>query len=301
MPKKSLAAILLAAILGGGIPVFSKIALGEIPPLSFTFLRFLIASILILPFFIKEKDSLNRKSLLKVVSVSLLATLNVTLFSFGIRLTSTTVAQTLYSSVPVFAAILSYLLLKQKLGTEKIFGILIGLAGVVVIILPPALIANTELQSNFLGNSIIFIAMISFSLYTVISKKLQHLASPLVITSVFMFTTTLSQLIPATFETGYHPNWWTNVSLPSLLSIIYVSIIGTVFYYFLYQYAIKHANPLTASLTFYLQPVATYLWATILLTERIEQSFLIGAGFIFIGTWLVIKANKPTIVVNTQK
>jgi drug/metabolite transporter (DMT)-like permease len=232
--------------------------------------------------------------------VSLLATFNVTLFSFGIRLTSTTVAQTLYSSVPVFAAILSYLLLRQKLGAGKIFGILAGLAGTATIILPPALATNTRLHSNFLGNSIIFIAMMSFSLYTVISKKLQYLASPLVITSVFMFTTAISQFIPAIFETSYYPSWWANVSLPSLLSLLYVSVIGTVIYYFLYQYAIKHANPLTASLTFYLQPAATYLLANILLKEKIEQIFLVGAGLIFIGTWLVVKQNQPAGKINYQ-
>src|SRR3990167_7890260 len=91
--------IAVAAILGGGMPTLTKFALTAIPPFTFTFLRFLIAAVCIWPFFLKSRGQILKTLFWSsVIPVSLLATANVVLFAFGVRLTSPTVSQTLYTA-----------------------------------------------------------------------------------------------------------------------------------------------------------------------------------------------------------
>lgn len=280
--------ILLTAIIGGGVPVLSKIGLKEFPPLTFILLRFISSTLILFPLFLREKQPINRK-IIPVVLVSLFAVGNVVLFSFGIRLTSATISQMLYASVPLFAAVLSFFLLKQKLGINKIVGIFFGFIGVMIIILLPLLNQATALGGSLLGNLIVFSAVLSFSLYTVLSKKVQGSYSSTFMVFVFAFLTICMQAITAFFELQQNSQWWTNVTPAGIFSLLYVGIFGTAIYYILYQYMIKKGSPVIASMILYLQPIATYIWAFILLRERLTPGFAIGALLSFTGAWLVTR------------
>jgi drug/metabolite transporter (DMT)-like permease len=119
------ASVLLAAFVGGGLGVFTKIGIREIPLFSFIFLRFFLATLFLLPFALKEKLP-QKKELLKTVRLSLLSTINVTFAALGLKFTTATIGQLLYTCVPILAAILSYYFLKEKINSRKIVGILTG-------------------------------------------------------------------------------------------------------------------------------------------------------------------------------
>ncbi|QQG44439.1 MAG: DMT family transporter [Candidatus Roizmanbacteria bacterium] len=287
--NKAFIAILLAAFLGGGVPVLIKIALKEIPPLSFTFLRFFSAAIFILPFFLRNKPLIG-KNIHKLIFISILASVNVTLFAFGIRLTSATVGQTLHTSIPIIAAVLSYFLLKEKITKKKSLGILVGFIGTSVIIFLPMMGNVNFLQSSLIGNIIIFIGAVSFSFYLVMSKKLHENFSPFYLTTIFVLTTIVIQFFLASTEFISNPQWLFKISMGGLLATLYVGVIGTFIYYLLYQYAIKHGSPIIASMTLYLQPAATFIWALLLLNERLTTGFIIGAILVFIGVWITSRS-----------
>ena len=89
-----------------------------------------------------------------------------------------------------------------------------------------------------------------------------------------------------------YPNWPSLITLPSILSVIYVGIFGGGIYYLLYQFAIKHGSPLIASLTMFLQPAATYFWAAILLDEKLTWTILLGGLLTIAGAYLTTTAKK---------
>lgn len=284
----ALVAILSAAILGGGLPTMSKIGLREIPPFSFIFTRFVLSLLFLSPIFFKERPKLTRATL-PVILVSLLATANIVFFTFGIRKTTATTAQMLYAAVPILAAIGSYLLIKERFSSRKISGIALGLGGMLLIVLLPVINRATAIGGNLIGNLMILVGVASFSIYSVLSKTLQKTYSPQFLTLAFSLTTAAVSLAIAIAETASQPSWWTGISLGAWLAVAYVGVIGTAVYYLLYQYAIKTGTPVIASMTFYLQPIATYLWSAILLSERITLSFAIGAIFVLTGAWLATK------------
>lgn len=286
--------IFLAALVGGGVGAFAKISLQEIPPLSFTLLRFILATLILLPFVVKRKE-FHFNNFKKIVAVSLLATANVTLFIFGVGRTTATISQMLYAGVPLIAGIFSFMLLKEKIYPRKLLGILIGFIGVLVIVLLPVLGKGVAFNGDLLGNLIIFVAVCSFALYSVLSKQFQKKYTPLELTMFFVLTTTLIQLLLAPLDLVQHQNWWGEISLKSILGVAYVGILGTGVYYLIYQYAIKNSTPIIASMILYLQPIFAFLWASILLGEKITPEFMLGAVLAFVGVALVTNFGKPEI------
>lgn len=286
--------IALAALLGGGIPALSKIALGDIPPFAFTLFRFLLAAAVLLPFAARSGIYRSLRDW-KLIAVSLLGTANVTLFIFGVQRTTATAAQTLYVGVPLIAAVFSYFILKERITAKVAGGITLGGAGVLMIVLLPVISASGALAGNLRGNLIMVAAMTSFALYSVLSKQFLKNHSPLALTAAFVVVTTIAELLFLPFEAGARPGWWREVSVTSALALLYVGVIGTGAYYLLYQHAIKNATPVAASMILYLQPVSAYAWATVLLHERLTWEFGVGALLAFIGVALVTRTRTaPT-------
>lgn len=296
--KLALISVVLAALTGGGNPVFTKIALKEIPVFTFNFLRFFLSLIIILPFFIKEKPKIT-KDVYKLALLSILPVINITLFAFGVKLTTATTGQMIYAVVPIIAGILSYLILKEKISPNKISGVLLGLLGTMIIILLPILGTPSAFKGNLLGNTLIFTGMLSFATYTVLSKKFQKKYSPIYLNTFFILTAVIMQFFLALFDFSSNNDWINHVSANAILSLIFVSLLGTVATYIFYQYAIKHATPITASMSLYLQPIATFLFAFSLLGERLTWGFMAGSIMVILGTWKVT-ITKKHLVAKTQ-
>ena len=53
--KKALFAILIGALIAGALPALTKIGLREVPPLTFAFLRFLLALLFLIPYILKQR------------------------------------------------------------------------------------------------------------------------------------------------------------------------------------------------------------------------------------------------------
>jgi len=286
-----LVAILLTVCIGGGVPVATKIALKDMPAFSFTFFRFVVASICIMPFFLRSKPKFH-KSFYHVVLFSLFMTINVVFFPLGVHLTTATIASTLYVFAPLIVAVLSYFLLAEKFTSKKSAGVILGFIGAIIIILLPEIEKGSVFSGNIVGNFLIVIAVLGTALYTVFSKRFQRDYSPMQLTSIFIFTSCVALIPLACTDLFIHPHWWNQTSLSSVWSTIYTGILGTTVWYLLYQYAIKHASPLIASMVLYLQPITTFLWASLLLGEHITSGFIIGALLAFIGVYLTIHTKR---------
>jgi len=272
--------ILLAAIFGATTGVLGKIVLIEIPSFSFTFLRFFIALIFLIPFSLKHLPTFEKKDW-KIILLSLLASINVILFSFGIKHTTANMSQMIYSAVPIVSAILSFYLLKEKFGFNKVIGIIIGFVGTITIILMP-LISNNS-GGTIVGNFIITIAMLSISLYWVLSKKLQLTYSSIKINNYFITTTTILLIPFLFFDLIKNPYWIKNVSSVSYLYMIFIAVFGTAICYLINQILIKRTTPVMNSMILYIQPFATFLLAYIFLSEKLTISFVIGVILSLLG------------------
>ncbi len=284
--QKALIFILLASIFGGTNQPIIKIGLAIIPPLSFVFLRFLIAGLIVSPFFF-HKSFL--KSFWKLLPLSILGTLNIVFAVFGIGRTAATIGQLLYAGVPILIALFLFVFLKERLRWNRAVGILIGFLGVLFVVLLPAIEKGNKFSGDLLGNILISFGVILWSLYIVYSRRALKTFSPFVVTAVFIWTTCLVVFPFFIMELSTHSGWWRNLTLSSFLSVGFSSVFSTVATFILSQYAIKYGGSILASLQFYLLPIVTYLIASLLLGERLTLGIVVGGALALLGVYITTK------------
>jgi drug/metabolite transporter (DMT)-like permease len=166
--QKAIIFTLLSAVLGGLTSTVTKIGLAGIPPLSFAFIRFLVAGIAILPF-LRGKNFL--KDVRRLIPFSLLGTVNIIVFILGVKITTATIGQLLYAGVPLLTAVFLFILFKERLTARKEAGIAIGFIGVMLVILLPLIEKGTKFSGSILGNVLIGVGVVSYSLYVAYSKN----------------------------------------------------------------------------------------------------------------------------------
>lgn len=286
--QKAFLAIFLGTILGGASTPFQKIGLREFPPLSFAFIRFLMATIIILPFFLKIKKH-KLKEFKDLIPVSLFATTNIILFILGIKATTATIGQLLYAGTPLLTGLMVYFFMKENLSFRKILGIIIGFIGVGLVVLLPVIERGQVFAGNLSGNLIIGAAVIFWSCYMVFSKKAQIKYSPIDVTSIFIFITTIVLFPLFIYDQTVNFGWWHNLTISGIITILYVTVVTTIFTYFLNQYAIKHGGAVFASMSFYLLPISSFVLAFFLLGERLTSGLLIGGALALIGVFFVTR------------
>lgn len=282
--QKALAALIITAFLGGSTGVFVKTGVAVIPPATFSFLRFVVAVICLLPML--SFRGFDKRHLLPVTGVSLLLVGNILLFAFGIQETTAVLGGLLYMFTPVLVAFFSYVFYREVLSARKIFGLVLGMIGAVFLVVYPALHEVTQFSGTVKGNVLVFAAVISFSLYSALIKKYQQYYASQMITFIFGVVAAVSLIPFAVNENGVGLEWLSHLTPLAIFSLLFVGIGGGAVLYLMYQYAIKFGGALSASMMTFLQPIAGSLVAFLVLGERLTTHILIGSVPIFIGAWL---------------
>src|SRR3989344_652910 len=281
--QKAIIFVLLVVILGGATPTITKIGLVNFPPLSFAFVRFLIAGIIVFPFLLKTNF---RKDLKQLIPFSLLGSVNIAFFILGIKTTTATIGQLLYAAVPLITAVFLFVLFRDRLTGKKVLGIVVGFIGVALITLLPVVEKGAKFSGGLMGNLLIGVGVISWSLYMAYSKKKLRSFSPFIVNCAFIWVTCFALFPLFLTDLISYPNWYQSLTLSSILSLVYISIISTVIVFLLNQYAIKHGGSILASMQFYLLPIVTYLSAFFLLGERLTLGIVVGGALALLGVYI---------------
>lgn len=282
--QKAFLSIFVGALIGGATAAVTKIGLIQIPPLSFAFLRFFLALLLLSPFYITKKNVLRDIKLL--APMSLLLTINIMLFVMGLKTTTATIGQLLYAGSPIIIGFIVHYFYKERLKIKQFLGIMLGFIGVVIVVLLPVIEKGKAFSGDLKGNLLIMGGVVLSSIYIILSKKVQRVHSPMRITFVFIFVTTIA-LFPFFVVDLYNgTRWIENINLTGVLSIVYISIFATIFTYLLNQYAIKHGGAVFASMNLYLVPIFAYFAANFFLGEQLTLGIVAGGTFALVGVFL---------------
>lgn len=285
--QKALILILLVSVIGGLTSPVTKIGLVSIPPLSFAFIRFLIAGILILPFLVGRKDI---KSLWKLMPLSLLMSFNIILFILGLKTTTATISQILYAVSPLLVALFLFILFKERLTKEKAIGIAVGFLGVVIVVLLPVLEKGTKFSGDLVGNILITCGAVLSSLYLTYSRKAHtDRFSPFIITSSFILVTCIVLFPLFLFESANQSGWWNSLTSSSVFAVVYISTVSTVLNYILLQYSIKHGGSILTSMQHYLVPPLAFLFSFFLLGEQLTIGLIVGGVLALLGVYITTK------------
>ena len=255
---------------------------GFVPPFTFILFRVVGANLLfwLTSLFYYEKISnsdVSRFILCGFFGV----TANQLMFFKGLELTSTIHASIIMVTSPIIVSILSAIILNEKLKTQKVLGIIIGLIGAVLIIMD-----NTKVSasSGVKGDLLIFLNATSFGLYLVFVKPLMHKYSPITVIK-WVFTFGLLGVLPFGIYEVKEVNW--EMSNEIILKIGFVIFFTTYLCYLLNIYGVKHVSPTIVSTYIYLQPLLTSFIAVLSEREELEIKGIVCSILIFAGVYLV--------------
>ncbi len=273
---------LACAFIAGGINfTFVKLGVQEFSPLVFIFSRFLLASIILFFPWLRRREMMSVKDLVKISPF----TLNVILFSFGLANTTILAGGTITLIIPILVGILSYYLLNEKLKKNHIIGLIFALVGVSFILVESFGKQNSQAFGSVLGNLTLVISSTSFAFYTVGVRKLSDKYLPTTILFFTFLTACLFSGILVPIELVNHSFKMESITSIGFTSVIILSI-AAVLLYFMYQWIIKHASAFAASLMLYGQFIFTNLAGTILFNEKLSVKFVFGSALILLGVFV---------------
>lgn len=288
--KKGVFALIIAAIIwGAGTPILKK-SLDTIPPFSMAFLRFIIASLLILPLTARHGITINKKHLPKILKASFFGiTLNIGLLFFGATLTTGLHIAVIIALVPIFTAVAAKFLLNEKLKTHTLIGIIFGFIGALIIIGEPILcIATGYKLQHIIGDLLVVLSCLAWVGYTIEYKELDKIKSysPLETLPISFLTGAVSFLPLAIFEQIKDPLWPQNLSNFSAFGILYYGIFSSLIAYILYNYGLAKTTATMAGISEYIIPIVAILLSIPILGEQITLYFTIGTALIAIGLFI---------------
>lgn len=278
----------LAAFIWSGNFIIAKGVNKEIPPISLNFYRWLIASLIILPFAIKQfraQWKLVKQSwhYLFWVSLTGVALFN-TFVYIGAHYTSAiNLALIGTTSSPIMSIVFARIFLKEKIGWMKLAGMILCTIGVLF------LLSNGNFQ-NLLslhfstGDLWMLLAAFCFAVYNTLVKKKPAGISPVNFLFVIFSFGTLMVLPFFIWEfTRSAPVLWNN---HLILSILYLGLAASVICFLIWNIAIGKLGAGRTALFGNLIPVFSSIEAAIILHEDFNAVHITSMVIIFAGILL---------------
>lgn len=290
-PKKTwpFLAIILAHLIWGANFAVAKLTIQEFPPMSLAFIRFTLAIILLAPFLLadRQKVKIDRRDLPALLTIGVfMVTLNIAFFYAGLERTTVTNASVLTMIIPVISVISGWWFLKEKVYMANVIGIIIGLAGALIVIRLPQFFTGTQLQPQILlGNLLIILASIAWVTGAVISKKMAAKYSTLTITYIAFIVGMLTFFIPAVSDYIQNPEWPAKITYLGILGLIYITLMASISAYFLFEWGLGKMGVIYADLFQYIEPAVATLLGILILSEKLQFSFILGALLIALGAY----------------
>tara|TARA_B100001250_G_C19601544_1_gene700845 strand:- start:202 stop:897 length:696 start_codon:yes stop_codon:yes gene_type:complete len=182
---------------------------------------------------------------------------------------------------PIFTLLIGIILFKKKMNTQGFWGIIIGLIGSYILLLPSNIdVANTKYSI------IVIIATICYAIsINTIKDKLRELGS----LDIAVLSSFFSFIIPG----GYILQQGVFVTIEKIstnmfpfLYIIALGLICTSFAIILFNHLIKKTSALFGSSTTYLIPIFAIIWGVID-NETIQNHEVIGMLIILFGVFIM--------------
>jgi drug/metabolite transporter (DMT)-like permease len=213
--------------------------------------------------------------------------LNMLTFFKGLSYTSPIMGAVLMCTTPMIVLVFSALLLRERLSSKKIFGLILGLIGTAVLILYGKSIHNAPKAS--LGNLLVFVNAISYGFYLIIVKKLMNKYNAFTFVK-WIYTFGLLMVFPFGWN-EFQVIIWPQIPLGIYYKIGFIVVFSTFLTYLLNLISMRELKPTTVAVFIYLQPLFASVFAIGLGKDEISAVKLIAAVLIFTGVYLVTLVN----------
>ncbi|TGA97946.1 DMT family transporter [Sporolactobacillus shoreae] len=278
----ALSFLVLANLFWAGNYVFGKYVVAEMTPVQMTFIRWLIAVLLLFPLaqWIEKPDwkSVWKEwKMLLVLSILGIVGYNIVLYE-ALRFTSSLNAALVNSINPAMIAVFAVWLLKEKLSWLNSTGLAVSLVGVLLVLTHGHLLQIFVTRYN-LGDLLMLLAITIWTFYTMIGKKMKQIP-PIAATAVSA-TLGLIVLLPFFITSGFT----FRLSTEATAGILYIALFPSVCSFVFWNSAIREVGASRAGIFLNLLTVFTAV-ISLVLGKPITLPQIIGGLLVILGVYL---------------
>lgn len=264
----------LAMLLVGSTVIASKVIASELPPFTATAFRFALAFPLFLALMRMTGTVwplLTRQDwgivLIQAAAGSVGYT---TLLISGLRLTSAADAGVIIGTLPIVSAAIAIVVLGERPHRRVLVAIALASIGVLSIVCRP----GEGGAHSWIGNALIFGAVVCEGLFILLNKRLRIDIAPLALSTLMTGLGLAVAIVPAITEMP----WAISVTAESVWAVAYYAVIPTVGGFLLWYAGSARVSGAEASLFTALAPVSALVLAVALLGEQVGLNQMIGIG-----------------------
>lgn len=290
-----IAGILFATIFGFSF-LFSKIALSYVSPIGLIAYRFLIAFIAfeILRLTKVIKINIQKPQFKYLLFVVLFQPILYFLFeTYGLQLVSSGEAGMMIALIPIFVAILSALIIKEKPKGIQVLFILLSFVGVLIIQISK--FGEAE-NSQFLGFILLLLAVISAALFNIASRTASTKSlRPMEVTYFMMLfgavIFNIIYIIQLLIEQRVS-DFITNLYQFEIIGpILYLGVVASIGGFFLVNLVLSKVPAHVSSIYANLSTIVAIIAGVLLLNESVTTYHVIGSIFIITGVYGTVRFN----------
>ncbi|MEK7775038.1 MAG: DMT family transporter [Candidatus Zixiibacteriota bacterium] len=285
-PSKSelVLGICIVQILGSISYPIARYGLTNIDPFVFAFFRFLLAGTILfgLTRYKKMTPPIERKDMWVILALGVLIIgLNQLFFLVGQSMTAASHGAIMYATQPAWIYLFSLVLGKELFNWRRIGGIVLAVAGAIVIV---ASAAKSGDAATLTGDVILFISVCAWAVYVVLGRPLVQKYGALRVTA---YALSFGSLLYAPF--GFWLAMGTDYSqVPVGVwgSIAFMAIGISIVVYVLVYWLIKYIDASRVAVIHNVQPVIATAVAWLFLGETVGLVFVVGSVIVLAGVIL---------------
>ena len=279
---------LFAVVVWGASFIATKIAVGQISPISVVWIRFAIGIPILFAAVLMRKQFAFPKGT-EWLYFSLLGFLGIAfhqwLQSNGLQTSEATTTAWIVATTPAFLSILGWLVLKEKLTLIQTFGIILAMVGVIVVVSKGDFTSLSIGKFGAPGDVLILISSVNWAVFSILSRRgLKDHPS----TRMTFWVMTIGWLITSAAFIGQGRytelpqldarGWW---------SLIYLGIFTTGLAYIAWFDVLSQLPAAQSGAFLFLEPPSSMIVAAVVLNEQVTIASIIGGAVILLGVWLV--------------
>ena len=213
---------------------------------------------------------------------------NMLFFFKGLELTTPIHASVIMITSPIIVLILSSFYLNEKITKLKVLGVIFGFTGAAILTVYGK--SPNPGDNVLLGNIMVLINALSYSIYIIIIKRLTEKYHPFTFIK-WLFLFGFFMVLPFGYSdltlvdtSTFTPYIW--------FSVIFVVVGATFGTYLLNPLALRHLRASTVTVFIYLQPLIAGIFAIIMGSDAVTVVKILASALIFLGVYLVTKKPK---------
>ena len=198
------------------------------------------------------------------------------------------------ATAPIITALLAHFFTKgEKLNKNLFIGFVIAISGVILVMFN----GNFMLKLNPLGDILALCAAVSWSVYSIITKKLGSKYNPLYLTRKIFFYALLT-MIPFLFTSEFNFDISKLLTFEIMSNLLFLGIVASSLCYVVWNFTVDKLGVVKTNNYIYLIPAITLILSVVILHEKITLYSSLGALLIFLGVYVSENGLKFNIFSN---